>query len=79
MSVGPIEVCFAPLTRPAEIVETIADTPLPATTLRERAVEEQRVQRRLPAIMAADVAGYSRLVETDGRAPFRGCGRFGVS
>jgi adenylate cyclase len=28
----------------------------------EKAVEEQRVQRRLAAILAADVVGYSRLV-----------------
>ena len=31
----------------------------------ERAVGEQRVQRRLAAILAADVAGYSRLTGVD--------------
>ena len=35
------------------------------TTLRELTVEEQRVQRRLAAILAADVAGYSLLTGAD--------------
>jgi TolB-like protein/class 3 adenylate cyclase len=35
------------------------------TTLREQAVEEEPVQRRLAAILAADVAGYSRLIGDD--------------
>jgi class 3 adenylate cyclase/pimeloyl-ACP methyl ester carboxylesterase len=34
-------------------------------TLPETTVEEQRVQRRLAAILAADVAGYSRLIGAD--------------
>jgi adenylate cyclase len=34
-------------------------------SLREQTVEEQRVQRRLAAILAADVAGYSRLTGAD--------------
>jgi class 3 adenylate cyclase/TolB-like protein len=37
----------------------------PGTSLREEAVGEQRVQRRLAAILAADVAGYSRLTGAD--------------
>jgi adenylate cyclase len=36
-----------------------------ATSLRELTVGEQRVQRRLAAILAADVAGYSRLTGAD--------------
>src|ERR1700758_3628304 len=36
-----------------------------STTLREPAVEEEPVQRRLAAILAADVAGYSRLIGVD--------------
>ena len=36
---------------------------------------EERVQRRLAAILAADVVGYSRLIEADEGAPARGCAR----
>jgi TolB-like protein/class 3 adenylate cyclase len=35
------------------------------TPLRRKAVESERVQRRLAAILAADVAGYSRLIGVD--------------
>src|SRR5262249_14222864 len=35
------------------------------TSLRGTTVEAQRVQRRLAAILAADVAGYSRLIGVD--------------
>jgi hypothetical protein len=38
---------------------------LPAFVLGGRGVTEQRIQRRLAAILAADVAGYSRLVGAD--------------
>jgi class 3 adenylate cyclase len=33
--------------------------------LGERAVAQQRVERRLVAIIAADVVGYSRLMSAD--------------
>jgi hypothetical protein len=32
---------------------------------RERAMEQPRVERRLAAVLAADVAGYSRLIGAD--------------
>jgi adenylate cyclase len=35
-------------------------------------MEEQRVQRRLAAILAADVAGYSRVTGVDAIAAHRG-------
>ncbi len=35
------------------------------TGFRERHVAEERVQRRLAAILVADVVGYSRLIEAD--------------
>jgi class 3 adenylate cyclase len=38
---------------------------LPAFVLGDQGVTEQRIQRRLAAILAADVAGYSRLVGAD--------------
>src|SRR5437016_447105 len=38
---------------------------LPAFVLGGRGVTEQRIERRLAAILAADVAGYSRLVGAD--------------
>ena len=37
----------------------------------ERAMAEERVQRRLAAILAADVVGYSRLMEADEEATLR--------
>jgi hypothetical protein len=36
-----------------------------SSTLRERAVGEQRVQHRLAAILAADAAGYGRVTVAD--------------
>jgi class 3 adenylate cyclase len=41
-----------------------ADCALIPTTLEWTAVAEERVQRRLAAILAADVADYSRLTES---------------
>jgi len=39
-----------------------------------QAREQARVERRLAAVLAADVAGYSRLMEADGeRTPWRLC------
>jgi len=35
----------------------------------------ERVERRLAAILAADVAGYSRLMERDEAGTLRGSGR----
>jgi class 3 adenylate cyclase len=34
----------------------------------------QRLDRKLAAILAADVAGYSRLMGADEEARFHGCG-----
>jgi class 3 adenylate cyclase len=48
--------------------------------LREPPVEKERVQRRLAAILAADVAGYSRLTGVDEkRGPSPDFGRSGIS
>src|SRR5262249_18942578 len=38
---------------------------LPRAAVREGTLRAQRVERRLSAILAADVAGYSRLMERD--------------
>jgi len=40
--------------------------------LETTAVARERVERRLAAILAADVAGYSRLIGGDGRGLWRG-------
>ena len=40
---------------------------------------EQRVERRLTAILAGDVAGYSRLMGVDGKARYRGSMLTGVN
>ncbi len=36
---------------------------------------EERVQRRLAAILAVDVVGYSRMIEADEEGSFRTCCR----
>jgi len=49
------------------------------TAFGEASVTEKRVERRLAAILAADVAGYSRLTGADEERHLRGLRRCGTS
>src|SRR6516225_6955310 len=66
LATGGVEPLAPP---PAEAQSAIVDTNcrpgLPRAGTREGSLGAERVERRLAAILAADVAGYSRLMERD--------------
>ena len=45
----------------------------------DAAMATERIERRLAAILAADVAGYSRLIGLDEEGTLRRCGGCGAS
>jgi class 3 adenylate cyclase len=66
--VAPVEAPVVPASEPVQadgVPPTPASVPVPATDKRGRKGQAAEVVRRLAAILAADVVGYSRLMGRD--------------